>query len=230
MSARDALRAAVNGTPPDPVALLAKPRHYNQGDHRHYNQDQDQDQDQVNSDVEKQIHSVPRPPGPGCKQDTAERRYEDTPALRHLEDAYRKGTLHPIDVQLGAIPNDAGPVMRGIAGHMRLRIGLRAAVGDSRPLPYALSEAVNAGLAADKAVASRAISALVHAGVIDHVGQLPPLRPGLDGTKLYAPPPAERPDGGLDDALPAPTCRCDRPDVAEDEDGARRCSKCGRTA
>jgi len=109
-------------------------------------------------------------------------------------------------------------------------MGLRLAAGDDRPLPYATSMAVKAGLVADQGTASAVIRALVRFRVIDHVGRLSPLRPGLDGTKLYAPPPAERPDGGLDDALPAPTCRCDRPDVAEDEDGARRCSKCGRTA
>ena len=78
--------------------------------------------------------------------------------------------------------------MRAIGADIALRIGLRRAVGDDRPLPYASSEAVCAGLAKDKPTASRAIRALVRAGVIEHVGQLPPLRPGLDGTKLYAPP------------------------------------------
>ena len=38
---------------------------------------------------------------------------------------------------------------------------------------------------------------------------------------------AEQPDDSLDDALPAPACRCDRPLPAPDE-GELRCSRCGR--
>ncbi len=78
--------------------------------------------------------------------------------------------------------------MRAMADHMRLLMGLRRAANDYRPLPYALSEAVRAGFAKDKATASRARAALVDAKVIAPAGQLPPLRPGRDGTKLYVPP------------------------------------------
>lgn len=123
-------------------------------------------------------------PDPGCGPDT-----EDAPELRLLEAAWRAGKLQPVPIQLGELPPHAGPVMRHIAEHLRLRMGLRLAVGDDRPLPYALSEAVNAGLATDKAAASRALAALVRARVIDHVGALQGRR-GLDGTKLYAPPAA----------------------------------------
>ncbi|MDP1857211.1 MAG: hypothetical protein Q8K82_00990 [Gemmatimonadaceae bacterium] len=86
------------------------------------------------------------------------------------------------------MPAHAGQVMRAMGAHIRLLMGLRRAAGDYRPLPYALSEAVRAGVAKDKPTASRARASLVDGKVIAHVGQLPPLRPGLDGTKLYAPP------------------------------------------
>jgi hypothetical protein len=78
--------------------------------------------------------------------------------------------------------------MSNIADHIGLLMGLRRAVGDDRALPYARSMAVNAGLAHNLGTASNAVGALVRAGVIEHVGSLPPTRPGLDGTKLYTPP------------------------------------------
>lgn len=142
-----------------------------------YNQEQDQDEDQDEDQGSRPTSVVP---GPGCN--------EDGPELRRLEDAHRAGKLQSVEVQLGPMPAHAGLVMREIAEDMQLRMGLRRAVGDDRPLPYAVSEAVRAGIAKDKPTASRAIAALVRAGVIDHVGKLPALKPGLDGTKLYAPP------------------------------------------
>ena len=162
-----------------------------------YNQDQDQDQDQdqgTNQDFlsfnGKQF------PGPGCNGDAPTRarvlvvkpEADDQPEMHRLEDAHDAGELEPHDVHLGKMPPSAGPVMRAIAAHMRLRMGLRRAVGDDRPLPYATSEAVRNNLAKDKATASNAIGGLVRAGVIQYVGRLKPLRPGLDGAKLYAPP------------------------------------------
>jgi hypothetical protein len=84
--------------------------------------------------------------------------------------------------------------MRGIADDMRLRMGLRLAVEDERPLPYAASEAVRAGIARDKPQASRVIRQLVEAGVIVHAGELAPRGKG-NGTRLYAPPPAADDDG-----------------------------------
>lgn len=160
-----------------------------------YNQDQDQDQDKdrpgkLLSLKEKQF------PGPGSNADAPTRARVlvvkdhgvDQPELHRLEDAHDAGQLQPLHVQLGEMPPTAGPIMHSIAEHMRLRMGLRLAVGDDRPLPYATSEAVRAGLAKDKATASNAINALVRAGVVEYVGRLKPLRPGLDGTKLYTPP------------------------------------------
>jgi hypothetical protein len=107
--------------------------------------------------------------------------------LALLVDQHREGRLSPAGVELGELPSRAGTVQRGIAEHMKLLMGLRRAVGDERPLPYATSMAVDAGLAPDKGTASKAIRALVRLGVVDHVGSLPPR--GLpNGTKLYAPP------------------------------------------
>jgi hypothetical protein len=67
-------------------------------------------------------------------------------------------------------------------------MGLRLALGDDRPLPYAVSLPVRAGIVADSGVASQTIRRLVKFKVVDHVGSLRPLRPGSPGTKLYAPP------------------------------------------
>ena len=157
---------------------------------------QDQDQDQVIGDDEKRSAPSPMPcPGPGCNGNAPTHaralvvdERDDGPELHRLEEAHRLRQLEPVEVRLGELPPGAGRVMRDIAEHMRLRMGLRLKVGDDRPLPYATSEAVRAGLAKDKPTASNAIRALVRAGVIDYVGALPPSRPGLDGTKLYSPP------------------------------------------
>jgi hypothetical protein len=86
----------------------------------------------------------------------------------------------------------AGAVMVAVAEHMRLLMGLRLALGEDRPLPYAASMPVRAGITDDKGTASKTIRALAQCGVVEHVGSLPPLRPGIDGTKLYAPPAVAR--------------------------------------
>jgi hypothetical protein len=123
------------------------------------------------------------PPGPGGNP-----RPDDGPELPRLIEAHKRGQLEPEEVTLGEIPVHAGAVARAIAEHMRLLIGLRYAANERRPLPYATSFAVACGVAQDKGTASKAIGALVRAGVVEHVGSMPPMRPGLDGTKLYAPP------------------------------------------
>ena len=80
-------------------------------------------------------------------------------------------------------------------------LGLRLAVGDDRPLPYASSMAVKAGLVADKRTASNALNALVRGGVelrvavagdreIDHAPAV------LDRVRRRVRPPA----GGVDAA------------------------------
>jgi hypothetical protein len=154
-----------------------------------HNQDQEEEKEKE-EDQEKEFRSTTSAvPSPGCGFSA-----DDASELRVLEAMWKAGKLEPVPVQLGELPPHAGSVMRHIAEHLRLRMGLRAAVGDERPLPYALSEAVNAGIAIDKAAASRAIGALVRAKVIDHVGSLPgrlaPDGTTLSGTKLYAPPAA----------------------------------------
>jgi hypothetical protein len=83
--------------------------------------------------------------------------------------------------------------MREVADHMRLLMGLRYAVEDFRPLPYAASMPVRAGIVPDKGAANKAIRALVRFGVVRHVKEhdLRPLKPGFDGTRVFAPPESE---------------------------------------
>jgi hypothetical protein len=107
--------------------------------------------------------------------------------MRRLLADYRAGILEPVDVQLGPMPEDASPLMRAIAEDIRTRIGLQLAVEDFRPLMYACSEPVNAGLCRYKEQASRAINRLVDAHVIEPDGSLPP-RGKPDGTRLYRAP------------------------------------------
>lgn len=147
-------------------------------DHSSYHQDQDQDQ----------AVSPYLPPGP-CGNSHGPLVVTEEPTWLDVAlSEYRAGKLIPVEVELGEMPSSAGAVMVAVATHMRLLMGLRLALGDDRPLPYAASLPVRAGLARDKGTASKAIRQLVGFGVVRHVGQLPPLRPGQDGTKLYAPP------------------------------------------
>ncbi len=139
-------------------------------------QEQEQEQEQ-----EQGTTSLYQPPAPAWIQ-------EEPKELYRLLAAHHEGKLQPAAIQLGELPPGAGGVMRHVAEHMRLLMGLRAAVGDDRPLPYASSMALRAGITTNQGTASSAIGSLVRAGVIDYVGSLPPQRPGLDGTKLYAPP------------------------------------------
>lgn len=144
-----------------------------------YNQDQDQDEDQDQDQVVSSRDAVDVNPGPGLNSEGEE------PELRRLERAHANGDLEPEALELGKLPPWAGRVMREVAEHMRSRFALRLAAGDDRPLPYAASEAVRAGIAPNKGSASNALNALCRAHVFEHVGSLPPIRPGLDGTKLY---------------------------------------------
>ena len=114
---------------------------------------------------------------------------DEGPELYELEAAWRKGELEPVDVQLGEMPDWATPTMRAIADHMRLLMGLRLTRADDRPLPYALSMAIKAGIAANETAASRAIEQLARAGVIVRSDPLQP-RNGLRGTNTFAPPAA----------------------------------------
>lgn len=121
-----------------------------------------------------------------------EREKRDTSTAELWDQIHRfnAGELTPIPVQLGALPLNASVRMMKIAEHMQVLLGLRLASDDERPLPYATSMAVDAGYANHKIEASRAITKLVNAGVIEHVGELERTK-----TKLYLPP---VPDQGVD--------------------------------
>jgi hypothetical protein len=144
-------------------------------DEKNYHQDQDQDQDHDQGSYPPSS----TPLGLGGRAEPSD--------LEIAIAEHHDGKLHPIDVPLGPMPSTAGPVMRSVADHMRLLMGLRAALGEHRPLPYACSMAVREGLAPDKGTASKAIRSLVKFGVVRYVGTLKP-RGKPDGVKLYAPP------------------------------------------
>jgi hypothetical protein len=99
-----------------------------------------------------------------------------------------EGRLVPAPVALGEMPPDATGDMRRVAGHLGLLLGLRAAAGELRPLPYSSRwSARELGWGENRRRAQRAIRALCEAGVIECVGELP--RRGQPyGTRLYAPP------------------------------------------
>lgn len=108
--------------------------------------------------------------------------------LAELEQRCRDGKMTPAKVELGPKPEGAGPVMRAIAADIEWLIGVRLAADCPLELPYAVSMAVTRGLAKDPSTASKALRKLVRLGVLRDAGTLPPQRPVLDGTKLYAPP------------------------------------------
>ena len=122
------------------------------------------------------------------------------PRMRELLEDWRAQRLDPVPVRLGEMPRHARPRHRGIAGDMALRMGLMRADGDDRPLPYACSEAVRAGHAANNRQANDAIQWLVRHGVIRGAGALRPREGVRYGTRLYRPPveggsvPVEVPD------------------------------------
>jgi hypothetical protein len=105
---------------------------------------------------------------------------------RLLEAMYKAGDLQPVAVPLPALPAYAGPNQRAIAEHMQLRMGLRLAAGNDKPLMYAASEAVLYGLAPDKPAAWHALKGLEAMGVIEYAETLPG-RDGRRGTKCYRP-------------------------------------------
>jgi hypothetical protein len=82
---------------------------------------------------------------------------------------------------------------------MRIRWGLRSAVLEDRPLPYAASEAVRAGYTDDKRIASRAIDQLERRGLIHHVPDATDASGRPMRSKCYLPGPwpiGPAPEGG----------------------------------
>jgi hypothetical protein len=113
----------------------------------------------------------------------------DEPELRLLLAEHKAGRLDPAEVELGELPADATIDMHRVAGDMRLLMGLRLAVCEDRPLPYATTFAAERlGWGTNCSRASRAIHRLCDARVIEYAGSLPPRGDKGDGTKTYAPP------------------------------------------
>jgi hypothetical protein len=132
------------------------------------------------------VSDCPSPPPlpPPCNNED-----EGGPWMRRLLADHAAGLIEPAEVELGSMPPDATPAMRAIAKDMKLRMGLRKAHDEDRPLPYALSEAVKDGIARYPEQVSRALDKLVNAKVITFEGVLP-RRPGRRyGTRLYGAPP-----------------------------------------
>jgi hypothetical protein len=145
------------------------------GEEEVYNQDLDQDLD---PELPFASHE---PLGLGCIGGPSE--------IGELRAAYHAGRLKPTEVRLGPIPAHFGSAQRAVAEDL---MGLRSAEGETRALPYPTSAAVSAGLAKDKAQASRILRRLVNAGVVVSGKQLKRYKAQdgrvLSGTKTYAPP------------------------------------------
>jgi hypothetical protein len=112
--------------------------------------------------------------------------------MRVLLAEYKEGRRKPVEVKLGEMPASATDDMRRVAENVRLLIGLRLTVGQDEPLPYSTSfaaELMGWGEGRPNRMrASRALGKLCDAGVILHVGELPPRAGVMHGTKLYAAP------------------------------------------
>jgi hypothetical protein len=94
---------------------------------------------------------------------------------------YEAGRLDPVEIELGELPADATPDMRRVAEDMGLLMGLRLAVYDDRPLPYAtMFAAERLGWGTNCGRASRAIRRLCDAGVIRRRVDARPPQAGRD--------------------------------------------------
>ena len=120
-------------------------------------------------------------PGPGNTTPKEE------PELLGLIRDHDRGELEPVDVPLGELPADASPAMRRVAEDIRLLIGLRLAVDEDRPLPYATRFCAERCGLRHHTQASRVLRQLVEAGVVEPAGAMPARGKG-DGTKLYQAP------------------------------------------
>lgn len=111
------------------------------------------------------------------------------PEMRWLLEEHRAGRIPDVPtVRLGPMPPDPSPEMRAIADDMAFRLGLQLVVNEDRPLPYAVEEAVRAGIVRHPMQASRAIKRLLATGVIEFAGELPRLPGRRYGTRLYRAP------------------------------------------
>jgi hypothetical protein len=112
---------------------------------------------------------------------------KDEPELHGLVGDNKRGLLEPVDVTLGELPPAASPAMRRVARDIRLLLGLRLAVDEDRPLPYATRFCAERCGLRHHTQASRVLRQLVDAGVIVPAGAMPARGKG-DGTKLYRAP------------------------------------------
>ena len=119
--------------------------------------------------------------------------------MRWLLAEDRAGRAVRVPVRMPALPPGAPPLAAAIYADMALRWSLRlgAAMPDDRPLPYATTEPVRAGLCEHAKQASRAIHWLEDRGLIWSPGALPP-RGKADGTRTFLPGP--KPSSALPEA------------------------------
>lgn len=122
-------------------------------------------------------------PGPGPGGIGAEK-----PEIYGLIADHEAGKLTPIEVRLGELPASVTGDMRRIAHDLRTLMGLRLAVGEDRPVPYASRWAAERMGWKDHRRAARALRRLCKAGVVRYAGSMPARGKG-DGTRTYASPP-----------------------------------------
>lgn len=128
---------------------------------------------------------VPTPspsPDPGpSPSNGGSTREEDESFTRWLLSEHGAGMLDPVPIDAPEPPATAPPLALAIYEDIRLRWGLRLGQLENRPLPYATSEPVRAGLCGHKMQASRALHWLEDHALIWSPGSMPP-RNGQDGT------------------------------------------------
>jgi hypothetical protein len=95
---------------------------------------------------------------------------------------HKAGAYEPVAVSLPNLPPNAPPLMHRIAADFAYVTGLRFAVGDSRPVPYA-SRWVASRVKVSHVAVQTACRYLVEHGVLSEAGVMPGR--GKRGTKLY---------------------------------------------
>jgi hypothetical protein len=109
---------------------------------------------------------------------------------------HERGAINPEPVALD-LPTGTPSTVARVADDVALLIGLRLAVGDSRPLPYAVRwRARDLGLS--PATVGRALVSLVSIGALDRGEPMPPLPGRSKGTATYLPPNLGDAHGGSD--------------------------------
>jgi hypothetical protein len=94
-----------------------------------------------------------------------------------------------VPVPFGPLPPNANPLMRALAEEIRKRTGLRYAVWEYRPLPFAASEGVGLAGATHPFQVSRALTRLVACGFMAEAEPLDTRQYG-NGTRCFCPPEA----------------------------------------